>query len=359
VITFLGVGAQRIEERCDDIMASSPLVSNRRAVLLSLAITVILICFVLGSLTELIHFESSLLPVFGHEQRILSQTSANQTSPSAMKSTSVENVPSNNPIIANQNRSETLGIASRIIVLSLPRRTDRREQMEILRATLGLRWTYVDAVESTSPVVERIITWITILRGGSTVIASGDMADADAFRWPRNINALSSSLQTLGFEGSDFWTLPLRTEDTKVQLEMVEGVSIAIPTVSTEPLTCAYEDNVILPFTTDLPEYQLLTPAKIACWNSHLSVIRRIAESDSKTRSTEEQDVSVILEDDIDMEWDIRERLADIWTLLPAGWDVVFLGTLVMDFEHLGLFHLLDLPTLCWIRQQSIALILE
>lgn len=344
------------------MMASSPLVSNRRAVLLSLAITVILICFVLGSFTELIHFESSLLPVFGHEQRILSQISANQTSPSAMKSTSVEeNVPRNNPIISisNQNRSETLGIASRIIVLSLPRRIDRREQMDILRATLGLRWTYVDAVESTSAVVERIITWITILRGGSTVIASGDMADADAFRWPRNIDALSSSLQTLGLEGSDFWTLPLRTEDTKVQLEMVEGVSSTIPTVSTEPLTCAYEDNVILPFTTDLPEYQLLTPAKIACWNSHLSVIRRIAESDSKTRSTEEQDVSVILEDDIDMEWDIRERLADIWTLLPAGWDVVFLGTLAMDFEHLGLFRLLDLPTLCWIQQQVIALILE
>ncbi|KIM81788.1 hypothetical protein PILCRDRAFT_490312 [Piloderma croceum F 1598] len=343
-------------------MMASASSSPRRAVLLSLVITVILICFMLGSLTEFIHFESSISPVFGHQQRILSQTSANQTSTLAMKSTSVENVPSNNLIITDQNQSETLGIAFQIMVLSLPRRTDRRKQMEILRATLGLRWTYVDAVESTSAVVESIITWVTIFRGGSTVIASGDMADADAFRWPRNINALSSSSQTLDLEGSDLWTLPPRTEHTKVQLETAPGVtgrSSAIPTASTEPLTCAHEDNVILPFTPDLPEYQLLTPAKIACWKSHLSVIRGIAERDGETLPTEEQDVSVILEDDVDMEWDIRERLAGIWTLLPAGWDMVFLGASAMNFEHLGLLHLLDLATLCWIRQQVIALILE
>jgi GR25 family glycosyltransferase involved in LPS biosynthesis len=137
------------------------------------------------------------------------------------------------------------------------------------------------------------------------------------------------------------------------------GTAPGVTGLSSAILTCAHEDNAILPFTLDLPEYQLLTPAKVACWNSHLSVIRRIAEGDGKTLPTEEQDVSVILEDDVDMEWDIRERLASIWTLLPAGWDVVFLGTLAMDFGHLGLFDLLDLPTLCRIRQQVIAWILE
>jgi GR25 family glycosyltransferase involved in LPS biosynthesis len=101
-----------------------------------------------------------------------------------------------------------------------------------------------------------------------------------------------------------------------------------------EPLTCANEDNTIFPFTLDLPEYKLLTRPKIACWNSHLSIIRRIAEHDGKTRAAEEQDVSVIFEDDVDMEWDIRGRLARIWTLLPVGWDVVFLGAWAMDFEH-------------------------
>jgi hypothetical protein len=33
----------------------------------------------------------------------------------------------------------------------------------------------------------------------------------------------------------------------------------------------------------------------------------------------------MILEDDIDMEWDIRERLGTVWSLLPARWDIMFL----------------------------------
>ena len=303
------------------------LVSNRQAVLLSFAVTIILICFQLGPLTEFIHFGASLSPVFCHEQNVISPTSANQTLPLAVKSAFVEHVSSSNLFRTDQNRSKTLDIASQIFVLSLPRRADRRVQMEILRASLDIRWTYVDAVQSTSAVVENIMARIKMLRRGSTLIASG-RTDTNAFRWPQNIDALSSSSQPLGLEGSDLWTLHPPTHNTKIQVETasIGGESSTIPTAAMEPLTCANEDNTIFPFTLDLPEHKLLTRPKIACWNSHLSIIRRIAEHDGKTRAAEEQDVSVIFEDDVDMEWDIRGRLARIWTLLPVGWDVVFLG---------------------------------
>jgi hypothetical protein len=182
-------------------------------------------------------------------------------------------------------------------------------------------------------VVETIMARIRMAREGLTAITSAGTT-TDTFRWPPNIDALSSSSQPLGLEGSDLWTLHLSTQGANGQLETAprtgmagtENSSSALSIVSVEPLTCAVKDNVIPPFTLGLPEYKILTLAKIACWNSHLSVIRRIAESSGTNYTTREQDVSVIFEDDIDMEWDIRERLAKIWTLLPSEWDIIFLG---------------------------------
>lgn len=51
-----------------------------------------------------------------------------------------------------------------------------------------------------------------------------------------------------------------------------------------------------------------------------MNLIRRIVEAD-------EPGVSIILEDDIDMEKDIKPRLAELWEGLPTDWDIVFLGT--------------------------------
>jgi GR25 family glycosyltransferase involved in LPS biosynthesis len=45
-----------------------------------------------------------------------------------------------------------------------------------------------------------------------------------------------------------------------------------------------------------------------------------VANSDDK------HGVSLVLEDDIDMEQDIRQRLASVWSALPHTWDIVFLG---------------------------------
>jgi len=276
-----------------------------KQLLLSFTIIILLFCFTLAT---------PFLPVFFHEQIVISRTVANA-----------------DIITTNKNISKTLGIASHIVVVSLPRRIDRRGQMEILRAALDLQWTYVEAVDSRSAVVEIIMARVRMLRRASTAISSVDTATQD-FRWPPNIDALSTSSHPLGLEGSDLWIPP--TAGTVSQVKTASHTTIdnkdssnALAIAPTEPLTCAKEDNIIPPYIPGLPEYKILTLAKIACWNSHLSVIRHIAEG-KKTHVTPEHDVSVILEDDIDMEWDIRERLAGIWTLLPTTWDVVFIGAL-------------------------------
>ena len=73
----------------------------------------------------------------------------------------------------------------------------------------------------------------------------------------------------------------------------------------------------LVEFEKGLQEYKFLTSAKIACRSSHLSVIRDIAEDKNK-------DVSIVLEDDVDM-----------------GWDIVFIGK---DFPPITTMILLHAP---------------
>jgi len=61
-----------------------------------------------------------------------------------------------------------------------------------------------------------------------------------------------------------------------------------------------------------------LKPVEIACWHSHFEVLRRIADGDDE--------VAIVFEDDVDMEWDLDRRLRRIWPFLPEEWDMVMLG---------------------------------
>jgi GR25 family glycosyltransferase involved in LPS biosynthesis len=47
-------------------------------------------------------------------------------------------------------------------------------------------------------------------------------------------------------------------------------------------------------------------------------VLRKIADG--------ADDVALIFEDDIDMEWDLERRLRYLWSFLPDNWDMVLIG---------------------------------
>jgi GR25 family glycosyltransferase involved in LPS biosynthesis len=210
----------------------------------------------------------------------------------------------------NTARAHTLEVASKIFVISLPHRNDRRQKMEILRKALNLRWTYVDAIESSDERVDLIIDRVREQRHDH-----GNRTDdlLAPFRWPDDIDPLAASGEALEPSGSDLWTLSPLSELTG------NAKNYSRQDLASTPLLCNTQNDTVTPHVPNLPEYRILSPAKIACWCSHLSVIRQVANE-------RKPEVTIVLEDDVDMERDIRERLGSVWNLLPATWDIVFLG---------------------------------
>ena len=210
-------------------------------------------------------------------------------------------------------RVDTLGVAAQIFVLSLPRRTDRREQMDRLRRALGIKWTYVDATEASDERVNSILDHVRWQR-----IQGSEAAESSSFRWPDDIESLVASDGPLQHAGSDLWA----TNSRPNRWQPWDNVST--------PLLCATSNDTLTPFIAGLPVYRILSPAKVACWYSHWSIIHRIANDNSRP------DVTMILEDDVDMERDIRERLHSVWQILPPGWDIVFLGPEMFPLPYLS-----------------------
>jgi hypothetical protein len=181
--------------------------------------------------------------------------------------------------------------------------------METLRAALSLQWTYVDAIDAQHPAIGKILDNVREQRSDTSV----------EFRWPSEIDTLASSSEPLDI---DNW-MSASTDGTS-RVSSISGASSQDTSIDATPtpLVCATQDNSILPYAPTLSQYRILSPEKIACWYSHLAVIRQVAEHKNRDKNG----ATIILEDDIDMEWDIRERLGAVWNLLPAQWDIVFLG---------------------------------
>jgi hypothetical protein len=61
-----------------------------------------------------------------------------------------------------------------------------------------------------------------------------------------------------------------------------------------------------------------INPATVSTYYNHLRVLRMIQEN--------EEESALILEDDVDMEWDLERRWRSIERHLPSDWETVFLG---------------------------------
>lgn len=196
----------------------------------------------------------------------------------------------------------TLNVASRIYVINLPKDTHRRADMEQLRYTLGLDLAYVNGTEADEDTVQRIVERVAafrILEGSRRA----NLSFPTAFEWPQDVDEFVESKFPLDGQGSDLWL----SDDMKFSDSPSHG-----------PLTCASGNSTLEPYSPQMPPYRLLTKERLACWHSHWRVIRLIADR--------RDDVSLVLEDDVDMELDIRQRLLGVWGSLPSTWDIVFLG---------------------------------
>lgn len=212
---------------------------------------------------------------------------------------------------------------SDVFVVSLPSRADRRADMERIRHAVPLlNFSYFDA----TPADDRRISMIYDRVKQTREAYATSSRTALTFSWPAHVSAFAHS--TLGEEGADLWATTALATETATLSTATRPASYGNnldPLPRAEPLTCASQNYVSgPPYSPALPSYQLLTRSKLACWYSHVAVLRAIAES--RDRASADAEVAVILEDDIDVERDVQERLESIWGALPEQWDMVFLG---------------------------------
>ncbi|KDQ17567.1 hypothetical protein BOTBODRAFT_29737 [Botryobasidium botryosum FD-172 SS1] len=249
--------------------------------------------------------------------------------------------------------TSSLGVASRVFVVSLPRRLDRRQRMLRLGNALGFNFTWVDALEAKHGLVGRIMERVRWQRDLESIHAHGGRpyrvqhgaegvkgtihgnrspsqgALHDVFEDAINLPLDSNS--PLGLRGADLWALdsanplssditdplaPVNFPDTRPPILCAQSAGPKGPHNNDSSPTPHVNTN-----TADqesLPHWRILSRAMIACWHSHLSVLRQVAEG--------QDHVAIVLEDDVDMEWDLESRLKGMWGALPHDWDLVMLG---------------------------------
>jgi len=227
--------------------------------------------------------------------------------------------------IVSLYQPKRLGIASSITILSLPARLDRRQDMDTLRLSLGLPesdWEYTDAIASTDKRVLPVLEWVQYVR--STIVDGKPLGTPEyRFSWPDE-EELDSDAPL------DLWDTKPWISPFAFGMDSSSG-SLSGPNLNTDPpfVPCMTK-NITFPFPKDpersaaIPAHKILTPARVACWYSHLEAIQRVANSPDQRA----EETALILEDDVDMESDISEQLKLLWKYLPQHWDIVFLGTL-------------------------------
>ncbi|CAE6457315.1 unnamed protein product [Rhizoctonia solani] len=242
-------------------------------------------------------------------------------------------------------------------MLNLPRRTDRRERMMKLQTATRLSWTFVDSTDSKAEIVTRIMERVRWIRAAARLHAidsnfHGWWSDHhSAFEWTHMLNDSESE------PGSELWELahsdPASADHTHplpVPPSIDQRPSLEVATnriiprhdeaqdfqgalknnplfdTSTNPVRTATRGvtNTLTPRLPKVPYWRILTRAAVACWHSHTSVIREIASETIQAGTSDTG--TVILEDDIDMELDIQQRIGRLWEALPPNWDILFLG---------------------------------
>ncbi|GAA6063698.1 hypothetical protein JCM10212_000277 [Sporobolomyces blumeae] len=224
---------------------------------------------------------------------------------------------------------------SRIYVLSLPARVDRRTEMTRLANALGIELEFVDASDKHEPffawIAERVAEARTARRkviakvrkvpestiGGIHI--AGDWltpypsTTSHAPFPPFPVPASSTLRREFAKTGSSNWVEHLET------LESRGGQHVALrPSRGDVNVTRLLWDPL------ERVAVRQLTPGVLSTYWGQTRAIKRMVERGDET--------ALILEDDVDFEWDLERLWATIERRLPRGdegqpaWDVTYLG---------------------------------
>nr|AIC33784.1 glycosyltransferase family 25 [Puccinia cf. psidii AE-2014] len=216
----------------------------------------------------------------------------------------------------------TLGFGN-IYCISLPTRQDRRESMRKLAAALGINITFIDAISKEHPMIGWIGERVSEVRkqkvklmakysglkeekfGGmgpnSVWLTSSLVTEANSARL-KGIKLPNLTASHPEFQGKNWvehlWTVP--------------DPSMLAPSDDNFNITAALWDKQekIAP--------RQLNAAAISTYYNHLRALRLLQESGAKS--------ALILEDDVDTEWDLERRWRSLERHLPEDWETVFLG---------------------------------
>jgi hypothetical protein len=138
----------------------------------------------------------------------------------------------------------------------------------------------------------------------------------------------------LGHEGSDLWFDSAPSASSSKH----PPPAAADPLLAADPFyPYATFPPARIPANESTAPHRFLGEGTVACWDSHVRVLKSVVEEEVASRGkdrveagqvkgVEEERVTLILEDDVDAEFDLEERLRSMWEFLPRGkgaWDVL------------------------------------
>lgn len=234
-----------------------------------------------------------------------------------------------------------------IYVLSLPHRTDRRSRMSKLARALGFQFTFVDATSKESPIIGWIAERVKEIRDRKVKILAPLLGKPEAEIGGMGTGSLwlKGNDPKIGLEFPELSTLDDRWTIDSLKAATLDKDS-STSTNDEDVLESDYSGEKVVDWVTYLEstdKLDLLKPSDphvnvtellhdpveplparqvnegvVATWYSQTRVWKKMIENKDKS--------ALILEDDVDIEWDIERIWPNVERALPENWEVVFLG---------------------------------
>lgn len=221
-----------------------------------------------------------------------------------------------------QSHHPTMGF-DHIYCISLPERFDRRQTMEKIANALGVRLTFVDAISKTDP----LIGWISEKAFEVRREKIQQLASQSGLR-PDQIGGMGVGSIWLTVNGGDRANQePLRD----VRLPSLNGFHPELGGKNwVDYLWSVTDHDLLRPMDPNfnvteamwdhkerIPQRQI-NSATVSTFYNHVKTVRLIRENQDQS--------ALVLEDDVDLEWDLERRWRTIQRRLPLDWETVFLG---------------------------------
>lgn len=200
--------------------------------------------------------------------------------------------------------------------------------MRRIASALGLRITFVDAVNKNSPMILWIGEQVYRMREKKRPFLARALGLQEQDVGGMSIDSIW--LARPGQKGKTVLDLPSAKEDRFGGLDWVEYMLAAVKEAGSEPSGDESGGGKLLPSNPafnvsqklwdpleKIPSRQMNT-AVLSTWFSHMKAIRTMRANGDES--------ALVLEDDVDIEWDIERLWNSIIKKMPDTWEMTFLG---------------------------------